>query len=134
MVVGRDFFLLVCSSFLFLCIGFFGFFFLVFLSFVKIYSRHCLSQTVSSRELKLLKNVHPPPHATCHMSCVIYHVSCVTCHILRVLGPASHVFFFNLLLPEPRGAGLHLAFQFSSARSSVRPSVSEIKFWSLHIH
>ena len=44
----------------------------------------------------------------------------------------------NPFLPDPREAGLHLAFQFSyvrtSARSSVRPSVSEIKFWSLHIH
>ena len=40
-------------------------------------------------------------------------------------------FFF---LPDPRGAGLHLAFQFSYVRTSVRTLVSEIKFWSLHIH
>ena len=45
-------------------------------------------------------------------------------------------------LPDPRGAGLEQAFQFSYVRLYVRPyvrphirtSVSEIKFWSLHIH
>jgi len=48
------------------------------------------------------------------------------------------VVMFSDFLPDPRGAGLHLAFQFSYVRPSVRPSVrplvSEIKFWSLHIH
>ena len=46
------------------------------------------------------------------------------------------------LLPDPRGAGLEQAFQFSYVctyvrmyvRTYVRTSVSEIKSWSLHIH
>ena len=45
---------------------------------------------------------------------------------------------FSSFLPDPRGAGLEQAFQFSYVRTYVRPSVrtyvSEIKFWSLHIH
>ena len=48
-----------------------------------------------------------------HMSYGTYHVLHLTCHNL-----------FNDLLPNPRGAGLHLAFQFSYVRmdrQSERP-------------
>ena len=49
-------------------------------SFCSETSRHCLSENVRARELKLLKNVHPPniSHFTCHMSCVRCQVSGVT--------------------------------------------------------
>ena len=39
-------------------------------------SRHCLSQTVRARELKLWENVNPLPCVTCHMSHVICHTVC----------------------------------------------------------
>ena len=38
------------------------------------------SQTVRTRELKFLENVHPTLCVTCHMSRNTCHVSCVMCH------------------------------------------------------
>ena len=49
-------------------------------------------QTVRAKELKFLKNVHPPP-CVFHMSCVTCHVSCGTCHM-------SCVTFFSLFLDK----------------------------------
>ena len=43
----------------------------------KISSKHLHSQTVRTRKLKFLENVHPHhvSHVTCHMSCVTCHIS-----------------------------------------------------------
>ena len=49
-------------------------------SFVKISSKHRISQTVKARELKLWENVHHPSHVTYHDSCLAWHVSHVTWH------------------------------------------------------
>ena len=50
-------------------------------SFSSKSTKHCLSQTVRTRELKFLENVHSPPRVTCH----IPHLSHVTCQISGVL-------------------------------------------------
>ena len=45
------------------------------LSFAKMSSKHCLSQTVRAREPEFWENVHPLPRVTCHMSRVTCHLS-----------------------------------------------------------
>ena len=45
-------------------------------SFSSQSSKHCLSQTVGAREMKLWENGHSPPPVTCHMSHVFCHLSC----------------------------------------------------------
>ena len=56
-------------------------------SVVKISSQHPHSQTVGARYLKFWENVHLPPSVMCHLSCVMRHMSHVTCEV-------SHVTFF----------------------------------------
>ena len=44
-------------------------------------SRHGQSQAVRAKKLKFLRNVHPSPCVTCHMSHVMCHMSRVKCRI-----------------------------------------------------
>ena len=44
-------------------------------SFLKISSKHCLSETVRARELTFIANVDLPPRITCHISLVTCHLS-----------------------------------------------------------
>ena len=61
-----------------------------------------LQDTVYPKPEELrIKYVHPPPHATCHvshptfhMSCVMCHVSCVICQVSGVRCQVSDVTFF----------------------------------------
>ena len=52
-------------------------------AFVEISSKHLHSQSIRSKELNILGNVHLPPCVTFHMSCahVLCHISHVTCKI-----------------------------------------------------
>ena len=60
-------------------------------SFVKISSKHYLTQTVRARELEFWENDHPPPCVTWCMSGIPCHASHVTCHL-------SHFTFFSFFL------------------------------------
>ena len=59
---------------------------------VQISSKHCQSQIGRAGELKFLKNVHPPPCVTCHVSYGMCHVSHVMWHLSHVI-----CFFTNRL-------------------------------------
>ena len=54
-------------------------------SFVKISLKHCLSQTMRSREMNFWENVHHVSFVTYHVAHVTCHISCVTCHIWCVM-------------------------------------------------
>ena len=72
-------------------------------SFLKISSKHCLSQTVKARGPEILTQCSPPPvfhvihimsympHVTYHMSWVMCHMSGVRCHMSGVTCQVSHV-------------------------------------------
>ena len=46
--------------------------------------KHHYFKTLEARKLKFKKNVNPPTNVTCH-------ISCVTCHVLRVMSQVSHI-------------------------------------------
>ena len=57
---------------------------------LQISSKHCQTQSGRARELKFWENVHPT-------LCVMCHVSCVTCYLLRVTYQSTFFkpFFYN---------------------------------------
>ena len=59
--------------------------------FVKIYSKHCQSQTGRARELKFWENVHPTLCVMCYVSCVRCQVSGVRCQVSGVRCQVSGV-------------------------------------------
>ena len=59
-------------------------------SFVKISSKHCLSQTVGASNLKFWENVHHTFCVTCPVSHVTCHKSYVTCHMSQV--PCKNIY------------------------------------------
>ena len=63
-----------------------------------------LQDTVYPKPEELgIKYVHPPPHATCHVSHPTFHMSCVMCHVSFVRFQVSGVrcqmslFFYKVL-------------------------------------
>ena len=48
---------------------------------MEISSEHLHAQTVQARELQFLEKVHLPPPVMCHVTCVMFLVSCVMCHM-----------------------------------------------------
>ena len=54
-------------------------------SFVKISSKHCLSQTKRAIGLTFGEIVHSPPGVTCHMSHVMCPMSPASCHLIIII-------------------------------------------------
>ena len=54
--------------------------------------KYHISQTIRANELKIWKNVHPPQHVTCQLSCVTCQVAHVTCHMSHF---KCHISFFS---------------------------------------